>query len=127
MKDGGGTPGAPGPTGPPGAPGTPGTRTGDPAAQPERTRFAWRRTTLTFAVAVALAVRAALYGGDGASAPEAAAAAFGVLAWLAFLVLAHRRITAMREDRPAVMGPGTVRTAALCTLAMTTVGVILLW
>ncbi|OEV11624.1 hypothetical protein AN218_12050 [Streptomyces nanshensis] len=104
-----------------------GTRTGDPGAQPERTRFAWRRTTLTFAVAVALGVRAALYGGDGTSAPEAAAASAGVLAWVCFLVLAHRRITAMREDRPAGMDPVAVWAAALCTLAMATAGVILLW
>jgi uncharacterized protein DUF202 len=105
----------------------PDTRGGDPAAQPERTRFAWRRTTLTFALAVALGVREALYGGGGASATEAAAAALGVLAWLMFLVLAHRRITDMRADRPAGMGAGTVRAAVLCTLAMATVGVVLLW
>lgn len=102
------------------------TRTGDPAAQPERTRFAWRRTTLTFAVAVALAGRAALYGG-GVSAADATAAAFGLLAWLVLLVLAQRRITAMRAGRPANLGPGTVQAAALCTLAMATVGVVLLW
>lgn len=107
--------------------GAPNARTGDAGAQPERTRFAWRRTTLTFAVAVALAVREALYGGGGPSANEAVAAAFGVLAWLAFLVLAHRRIAAMRADRPAGMAPWTVRVTALCTLAMATVGVILLW
>ncbi|HWM38094.1 MAG TPA: DUF202 domain-containing protein [Streptomyces sp.] len=104
---------------------TPHTR--DPAAQPERTRFAWRRTTLTFAVAVALGVREALYGSGGASATEAAAAALGVLAWLAFLALAHRRITAMAPERPTAMGAGVVQAAALCTLAMAMVGVVLLW
>ncbi|WP_314173125.1 DUF202 domain-containing protein [Streptomyces winkii] len=103
------------------------TRTGDPAAQPERTRFAWRRTTLTFALAVALGVREALYGGGGVSATEAAAAAVGVLAWLMFLVLAHRRITAMEAARPPEMSRAAVRTAVLCTLAMATVGVVLLW
>ncbi|QPP09623.1 DUF202 domain-containing protein [Streptomyces bathyalis] len=107
--------------------GGPNARTGDPAAQPERTRFAWRRTTLTFAVAVALGVREAVYGGGGVSAAEASAAAFGVLAWLLFLVLAHRRIRAMEADRPSGMGPATVRAAVLCTLAMATVGVVLLW
>lgn len=105
----------------------PNARTGDPAAQPERTRFAWRRTTLTFAVAVALGVREALYGGGGASPVEAGAAAVGALAWLVFLVLAHRRIRDMQADRPSGMGPGTVQAAALCTLAMATVGVVLLW
>jgi hypothetical protein len=102
-------------------------RTGDPAAQPERTRFAWRRTTLTFAVAVALGVREALYGSGGVSATEAAAAAAGVLSWLAFLVLAHRRIRAMEADRPAALGSVTAGTALLCTLAVATVGVVLLW
>lgn len=110
-----------------GSGGTAEPRTGDPAAQPERTRFAWRRTTLTFAVAVALAVREALYGSSGVSATEAAAAAFGALAWLAFLVLAHRRIAAMEADRPAAMGAAAVAAAALCTLAVATVGVVLLW
>ena len=101
--------------------------TRDPAAQPERTRFAWRRTTLTFAVAVALGVREAVYGSGGASAIEAAAAAVGVLAWLAFLVLAHRRITAMAPERPTAMGAGVVQASALCTLAVAMVGVVLLW
>lgn len=99
----------------------------DPAAQPERTRFAWRRTTLTFAVAVGLGVRHALYGSGGVSPFEAAAAAAGVLAWLAFLGLAHRRIAAMTAGRPAGSGPGLVRAAALCTVAMVAVGVLLLW
>ncbi len=99
----------------------------DPAAQPERTRFAWRRTTLTFAVAVALAVRQALYGNGGVSPVDAVAAAAGLLAWLLFLAVAHRRIATMRKDRPEEMGSGVVLSAALCTLAMVMVGVMLLW
>ncbi|MCH6159452.1 DUF202 domain-containing protein [Streptomyces marispadix] len=110
-----------------GSEGTAGKRTGDQGAQPERTRFAWRRTTLTFAVAVALGVREALYGSGGVSPTEAAAAAAGVLSWLAFLVVAHRRITAMEVDRPAALGPVAAGTALLCTLAVATVGVVLLW
>jgi hypothetical protein len=99
----------------------------DPAAQPERTRFAWRRSTLTFAVAVALAVRHALYGSGGVSPAEAVAAATGLLAWLVFLAVAHRRIAAMEGERPPGAGTGLVLSAALCTLAMVTVGVMLLW
>lgn len=110
-----------------GAPPAPRRQGRDPAAQPERTRFAWRRTTLTFAVAVALAVREAVYGSGGPSAVEAAAAAGGVLAWLAFLVLAHRRISAMAAQRPAAVGPAVVPAALVCTLAMALVGVVLLW
>lgn len=78
-------------------------------------------------MAVALAVRGVLYGSGGASPVEAAAAAGGVLAWLAFLALAHRRIAAMAADRPAAAGPGVVQAAVLCTLAMAMVGVVLLW
>jgi hypothetical protein len=107
--------------------GAPDAPMGDPAAQPERTRFAWRRTTLTFAVAVALGVREALYGGGGVSLSEAAAAATGVLTLLLFLALAHRRISEMAADRPAAMRPGAVRAAALFTLAVVLVGVVLLW
>lgn len=107
-----------------GAPRQPGR---DPAAQPERTRFAWRRTTLTFAVAVALAVREAVYGTGGPSAVEAAAAATAVLAWLVFLALAHRRISAMTAERPAALDPAVVVSGLLCTLAMAIVGVVLLW
>jgi hypothetical protein len=99
----------------------------DPGAQPERTRFAWRRSTLTFAVAVALAVRHALYAGGGVSPTEAVAAAVGLLAWLVFLWLAHRRITAMEREVPAGMGAGVVLWAALCTLSMVMVGMMLLW
>lgn len=99
----------------------------DPAAQPERTRFAWRRTTLTFAVAVGLGVRHALYGSGGVSPLEAVAGAAGVLAWLAFLGVAHRRIAAMTAERPAGSSTGVVQAAALCTVAMVVVGVLLLW
>ncbi|GGO44807.1 hypothetical protein GCM10012287_11210 [Streptomyces daqingensis] len=78
-------------------------------------------------MAVALAIRDVLYGGGGASPVEAAAAAVGVLSWLGFLVLAHRRIAAMAAGRPSAPDPGVVRAAALCTLAMAMVGVVLLW
>lgn len=99
----------------------------DTGAQPERTRFAWRRSTLTFAVAVALGVRHALYGSGGVSPTEALAAVAGVLAWLAFLVLAHRRIAAMEAEHPPPMNNAVVLLAGLCILALVMVGVMLLW
>lgn len=96
----------------------------DPGAQPERTRLAWRRTTLAFAVAAALAVRSALYRGGPTGY---AAAALGALAWLAFLLVAHRRIRSLADGRPAVADGGPMLAAVVCTLAMTLFGTVLLW
>ncbi|MCF6522515.1 DUF202 domain-containing protein [Streptomyces sp. JJ36] len=96
----------------------------DAGAQPERTRLAWRRTTLTFAVAAALAVRSAV---ERADAPGYAAAALGALAWLAFLSVAHRRIRALAHGRAPVTDGSPVQAAAVCALAMTLFGTVLLW
>jgi hypothetical protein len=95
-----------------------------PGAQPERTRLAWRRTTLAFAVAAALAVRGALYHPSPAAY---GAAALGALTWLGFLVVAHRRIRAL--SRPGVSGTegGAVRATVLCALVLAALGVVLLW
>jgi hypothetical protein len=95
-----------------------------PGAQPERTRLAWRRTTLAFAVAAALAVRSALHD----PTPSAyGAAALGALAWLGFLVVAHRRIRALAGAPVAGTQGGPVRATVLCALAMVLLGVVLLW
>ena len=55
----------------------------DPGLQPERTRLAWRRTTLACAVAAVLAGRAALH--RGLSPGALVAVALCALAWLGFL------------------------------------------
>lgn len=100
------------------------TGTVPPGAQPERTRLAWRRTTLAFAVAAALAVRSAL---QDPSPGAYGAAALGALGWLAFLVVAHRRIRALTDHDPTATDGRTVRAAVLCVLTLTAFGAVLPW
>ncbi|MFC9909198.1 DUF202 domain-containing protein [Streptomyces sp. NPDC059862] len=89
----------------------------DPGLQPERTRLAWRRTTLSGTVAAVLAVRTALHG--GASAPRLVVGALCCALWLGFLLVAHRRIHALAAtDRPAALTPRYATAAALCTVAL---------
>lgn len=95
----------------------------DPGAQPERTRLAWRRTTLSFAVCVGLLARKALTGGGGWAA---ALTALAVLAWLGFLYAAHRRIVGLSAARPRMLRGGLATGAVLCTLAVTIVGGMML-
>ncbi|MCX4694217.1 DUF202 domain-containing protein [Streptomyces sp. NBC_01408] len=85
----------------------------DAGLQPERTRLAWRRTTLTCSVVAVLALRQALRGSG--SPVEVAGAAVTTLIWLAFLGVAHRRIRQLAAERP----PGLSRRAALAVVACT--------
>ncbi|MEU6659222.1 DUF202 domain-containing protein [Streptomyces sp. NPDC046821] len=90
----------------------------DPGLQPERTRLAWRRTTLSCTVAAVLAARATLHGDAGTLHVVAAALCFVV--WLGFLAVAHRRIRelALHETRPPVLTRGAAVTAVACSLAL---------
>lgn len=88
----------------------------DPGLQPERTRLAWRRTTLASTVTAVLAVKAALHGGASPFGIVACALCCGL--WLAFLVLAHQRIRALAATAsPAPLAPRHATSVVLCTIA----------
>ncbi|WP_228981661.1 DUF202 domain-containing protein [Streptomyces sp. DH12] len=89
----------------------------DPGLQPERTRLAWRRTTLSCTVAAALAARQALGGGE-TSAAGFLGAGLSLLVWVAFLAVAHRRIAELDRGRPRALGAGAGWAAVGCTVAL---------
>ncbi|MFI6939783.1 DUF202 domain-containing protein [Streptomyces sp. NPDC050418] len=89
----------------------------DPGLQPERTRLAWRRTTLSCTVAAVLAGKQALQGGPTALGLLAVAASLCV--WLAFLTVAHRRMQELSVPRPALMTSRTAWGAVVCALVFT--------
>ncbi|WP_027757027.1 DUF202 domain-containing protein [Streptomyces synnematoformans] len=97
----------------------------DPAAQPERTRFAWRRTTLAFAVVVVLEMRRLLL--DGGSARGYAGLSLALCTWLVFLAAGQRRITRLAGTAPAAMGQGLALGAGLCVVALATSAAVLLF
>ena len=89
----------------------------DPGLQPERTRLAWRRTTLSGTVAAVLAVKTALHGGISVAGTVACALCFGV--WLGFLALAHHRIRVLATSaEPAALAPRHATATALFTVAL---------
>lgn len=88
----------------------------DPGLQPERTRLAWRRTTLSATVAALLAAKTALHGSTSAGGVLACAAC--CVLWLGFLLVANRRIRALEADRPPALAPRQAAAAVLCTVAV---------
>ncbi|MGN5378186.1 DUF202 domain-containing protein [Streptomyces lasalocidi] len=97
----------------------------DPGLQPERTRLAWRRTTLSAGVAAVLAAKAALHG--GASATGLSVCALCCLFFLGFLGVAHHRIQALTAHaHPPALTPHQATAAVLYALALVTCATILL-
>lgn len=87
----------------------------DPGLQPERTRLAWRRTTLSCTVAAVLAGKQAIH--EGVTPTGLLAAGLSALVWIGFLAVAHRRIQALDAVRPRQLSLRSAWLAALCTIA----------
>ncbi|GGZ85481.1 hypothetical protein GCM10010371_51710 [Streptomyces subrutilus] len=94
----------------------------DAGLQPERTRLAWRRTTLACSVASVLGLRQAWRGSGTAADPSgvggAVWAAAIVLVWVAFLWVAHRRMRSLATARPPGLAPRAAVAVVACTVAL---------
>jgi hypothetical protein len=97
----------------------------DPGLQPERTRLAWRRTTLTCAVTALLAVRHTLRSDRGGV--EAVGVGLEALGFLVFLWASHRRIQRLGAARPPVLSARAAVALAGCTTALAVLGAALVY
>ncbi|WP_342781680.1 DUF202 domain-containing protein [Streptomyces piniterrae] len=93
----------------------------DPGLQPERTRLAWRRTTLTCAAVVVLGGRALLRSGAPVPVVVSLAALTG-LVWIVFLAVADRRVRSLATGRPPDLPHGPAWVLVGCTVALAAVG-----
>ncbi|ALO07278.1 hypothetical protein AQF52_1682 [Streptomyces venezuelae] len=105
--------------------GAPDPEVRDPGLQPERTRLAWRRTTLSWTVVAVLAVKLALH--DDTTATGLTALALSALVWVGFLAVAHRRIRSLSTARPRPLSHRGALLAAGCTIALAVFGAALIW
>lgn len=84
----------------------------DPGLQPERTRMAWRRTTLSSTLVLVLAGKAVL-ADQGAVGWTAGALCFAC--WVTMVLVAHRRIRRLAgPGEPALLEHGEALPVALC-------------
>ncbi|MFF5717482.1 DUF202 domain-containing protein [Streptomyces buecherae] len=93
----------------------------DPGLQPERTRMAWRRTTLAGAVVGVLAGRQAVV--EGPRPLAVLAVALAGLVWLALLAVGQRRIRALAAPQPPALSPRAAVAAAGCAALLSVLGV----
>ncbi|MFF0475748.1 DUF202 domain-containing protein [Streptomyces sp. NPDC004284] len=97
----------------------------DPGLQPERTRLAWRRTTLSCTVVTVLAVKLTI--SDEVTERGLTGLALSSLVWVAFLAVAHRRIRSLDAARPVPLSHRGALLAAGCTIALAVFGVAMIW
>ncbi|MCY0938688.1 DUF202 domain-containing protein [Streptomyces sp. H34-S4] len=88
----------------------------DAGLQPERTRLAWRRTTLSCVVTAVLALRQALQG-QGSPVALAGVSVIALL-WSAFMWVAHLRMRELAAARPAGLSPRAALAATACTVGL---------
>jgi hypothetical protein len=91
----------------------------DPGASVERTRLAWRRTSLSGTVVALLAARPAF--DPRAGVPAWLAAALAMTAWVALVALGHRRTRALRAEPPRP-GRRAIAAYALITVSLAVLG-----
>ncbi|MFD3334172.1 DUF202 domain-containing protein [Streptomyces sp. NPDC058700] len=97
----------------------------DPGLQPERTRLAWRRTTLSCTVVAVLAVKLAVH--DDATALGLTGLALSALVWIGFLAVSHRRIRSLSAARPRPLSSRGAVLATGCTIALAVFGAAMIW
>ncbi|MYZ08554.1 DUF202 domain-containing protein [Streptomyces sp. SID2999] len=96
----------------------------DAGLQPQRTRLAWRRTTLSGTVTAVLAIRASVR----ASSPLTGAVLVLLccVCWLGFLALAHLRIrTLAASPVPPTLTPRLAWAATGCAVALAVCAAVL--
>ena len=94
----------------------------DPGLQPERTRLAWRRTSLAVSVVALLTARLAFSGGT-LGALVAAAAGLG---WIAVTAVCFRHATDRYDRAPAPAGGPALPVLALATAGYAGLGAVLI-